>query len=98
MKIVNFKKFVRSICFILLVIFILSLIFAKSSLSHKEIEYTKFYVEKGDTLWTIASYLKSNNNYYKDKDVRDIILEIRRINNLESCNIYVNQELLIPSI
>ena len=98
MRIVNLKKFIRSICIILLVIFILSLIFAKSSLSHKEVEYTKFYVEKGDTLWTIATYLKNHNDYYRDKDVRDIILDIKDINGLESSNIYVNQELLIPSI
>lgn len=45
MKIVNFKKFIRSICLILLVIFILSLICAKGTLSHKEVEYTTIYVE-----------------------------------------------------
>lgn len=96
MKIVNFKKFVRSICLVLLVIFVLSLVCAKSSLSYKETEYTKLYVSNGDTLWSIASDLQDDNDYYKNKDIRYIIHDIKSINNLESSNIYVNQELMIP--
>lgn len=98
MKIVNVKKFFRSICIILLVIFILSLVCSKSTLSHKEVEYEKMYVNSGDTLWDIASTLQSNNDYYKGKDIRYIISSLKNINNLEKSNLYVNQELLIPII
>ena len=98
MRIVNFKKFIRSIIVILFIIFCLSIIFSKSVLSFKEIEYTSIYVAEGDTLWTIASNLQNNNDYYKNKDIRYIISDIREINHLDSCNIFVNQELLIPVI
>ncbi len=95
MRIVNYKKFIRSIC---VVLFILSIIFAKSALSHEEIKYTTFYVAQGDTLWNIAEDLQSSNQYYKNKDIRDIIANIKSINNLESSNLYVDQELMIPTI
>ena len=98
MKIVNLKKFIRSIVFILLVIFILSLIFAKGSLSHKKVEYKKIYISNGDTLWSIASELQSNNSYYKNKDIRYIIDDVKKLNNLESSNLIVGQQLMIPVI
>ncbi len=98
MKIVNFKKFLRSIFIILLVIFALSLICAKATLSHKEVEYKTFFVADGDTLWSIAQDLQKNNTYYKGKDIRDIISNIKDINNLESSNLYINQELKIPIV
>lgn len=96
MKIVNLKKFIRSICLILGIIFVLSLIWAKDILSHKELEYSKLYVCKGDTLWTIAKDLQINNDYYKNKDIRYIISNIKSINNLESSTLYVDQKLMIP--
>lgn len=98
MKIVNVKKFIRSICIILGLIFVLSLIFAKSTLSHKEVEYVSISVTQGDTLWGIAEDLQSTNDYYKNKDIRYIISDIKSINNLESSNLYVDQELMIPVI
>lgn len=98
MKIVNVKKFIKSIGLILAIIFILSLIFAKATLSHKEVEYAKFHVAYGDTLWTIAEELQSNNDYYKNKDIRFIISDIKSTNNLESSTIYTGQELIIPII
>ena len=98
MKIVNVKKFVRSIIVVLLIIFGVSLICTKGTLSHKEAEYKKIYVSEGDTLWTIAGDMQSHNDYYKNKDIRYIISDIRKINNLESSNIYVNQELMVPTV
>ena len=77
-------------------LFVLSLICAKGTLSHKEVEYTTIYVESGDTLWNIASDLQQDNNYYKNKDIRYIIDNIKKINNLESSNLYIDQELKIP--
>ena len=98
MKIVNFKKFIRSIMIILFIILGLSMICAKASLSYKEIEYTSLYVDYGDTLWSIASRLQKTNNYYKEKDIRYIIYDIKKINNLNSSDVYIAQELKIPTI
>lgn len=98
MKIVNVKKFIRSIAMVLGIIFVLSLVCATSTFSHKETEYISLSVESGDTLWSIAEKLQTYNDYYLDKDIRYIISDIKSINNLESSNIYVGQELMIPTI
>jgi len=96
MKIVNLKKFIRSIVVIVLVLFILSLVFAKSSLSHREKEYTKLSVASGDTLWNIAKDLQRDNEFYKEKDIRYIISDIKSLNDLGTSSLYVGQELIIP--
>ena len=76
----------------------ISLIINKATLSHKQVEYKTIYVSQGDTLWNIAKLNQVNNEYYKNKDVRFIINDLIRINNLDSSNINVDQELLIPVI
>lgn len=96
MKIKNVKKFVRSILIILGIILTISLLISKSSLSYKEIEYKTISISSGDTLWTIAAYNQSSNDYYENKDIRYIINDIMKINNLENSSLTVNQELLIP--
>jgi len=98
MRIKNIKKFVRSILIILGIILALSLIIAKASYSHGEKQYKSIYVSEGDTLWNIAKDNQKNNEYYKDKDIRYIINDLIKINNLNNSNINVNQELLIPVI
>lgn len=98
MKITNIKKFIRSILIILGVILSLTLFISKASFSHGETEYKTIYVSEGDTLWNIAKSNQTNNGYYKDKDVRYIINDLMKINNLNNSNINVNQELLIPVI
>lgn len=42
---------------ILLIIFILIIIFAKTSYSKQESTYITKYVSSGETLWSIAKYL-----------------------------------------
>lgn len=98
MRIKNIKKFIRSIIIILGVILLASLLITKATLSHKEVEYKAIYVSEGDTLWNIAKLNQVSNDYYKDKDVRFIINDLIRINNLDSSNINVNQELMIPVV
>lgn len=98
MKIKNFKKFVRSILIILGIIFISSLIIVKSTLSYTNYKYKTIYVKSGDTLWSIALDMQANNPYYKGKDVRYIISNLKEVNNLSNSMVYTNQELQIPII
>lgn len=98
MKIKNVKKFVRSILIILGIILSISLLITKASLSYKETEYKTISVSSGDTLWEIAAYNQSSNDYYENKDIRYIINDIMKINNLENSSLTVGQELLIPSV
>lgn len=95
MRIKNKFKFIRAI---LLLLFIISILFCKTTFSYKEIEYKTYLIEEGDTLWTIAEELKLSNSYYKNKDIRDIIYNIETKNNLKNANLFTNQEILIPVI
>ena len=96
MKIKNVKKFIRSILIVLGIIFILSLIIVKSTLSYTNHEYKTIYVKSGDTLWSIASDLQRNNSYYEGKDIRYIIGDLKEVNNLSGSMLYANQKLQIP--
>ena len=65
--------------------------------SCNNIKYKTIYVTQGDTLWKIAEAEQENNSYYEDKDIRDIIYDIKNTNNLEISNLSVGQELKIPT-
>ena len=83
MRIVNRKKFIRMIIFLVLVISFVCFLFTTVSFSGGEIKEKVIYVSSGDTLWNIASEEKENNTYYKNKDIRDIIYEIRKLNGFD---------------
>ena len=69
---------------------------AKNSYSQKDISYKTEYVAMGDTLWSIATDEKDNNSYYKNKDIRSIVTDIKYINNLNSSELVEGMELKIP--
>lgn len=98
LRIVNVSKFVRSIIILIGIIICISIFAFNTSLSHKESTYKTIYVANGDTLWSIAKTEKNSNPYYEDKDVRDIVNSIKIVNNLETSDLNLNQELIIPSI
>lgn len=98
MKIKNVKKFIRGILIVLGIIGILSLIFVRGTLSYTTKEYKTIFVKLGDTLWSIALDMQENNSYYKGKDIRYIVADLKNINNLSTSTLYINQELQIPII
>lgn len=98
MKIKNIKKFIRFIFVTILMIFAIIMLINNVTLSHKEIEYKVIYVSQGDTLWDIAKSNQKFNEYYKNKDIRYIVDNLKEINNLKNSNININQKLLIPTI
>jgi hypothetical protein len=71
-----------------------SAIFAKSPLSSKEntknIEFIKYEIKEGDSLWSIASYFES-------KDIEMFIYNTKKINDLDNFILTVDEILLIPS-
>ena len=86
---------------LLIVLAIIALNFltsANKSYSNGKIEYKTEYASSGDTLWSIAERESENNNYYKDKDVREIIYDLKKINNLSNSNLAEGQEIKIPKI
>ena len=97
MKIVNKRKFFIS-NFVILSIIIISLLFvSKYTFSNENISYSKTYIQVGDTLWNIAEEQQSKNKYYKDKEIREIIRDIKKVNNLKSSSLSIGQELKIPT-
>lgn len=99
MRIVNKKKFVKRISIIIGVISILFICFSNISFSKGEVKTKTIYVSSGDTLWTIAKQEQENNIYYEDSDIRDIIYQIKKINNLKNeSNLMEGQKLLIKYI
>lgn len=92
MRIKNRKKFIRGI---LIIIELVSLLICKSTLSYDELEYKTVHVSRGETLWEIAENEQKNNSYYANKDIREIVNNIKNINKLEDLNLYEGQEILI---
>ena len=98
MKIVNKKKFIRSMTITIGLIIFIILIIINKCFSYTETNYKKISIISGDSLWSIAKYEKENNIYFEDKDIRYIVDEIKYINNLDASNLNVGDELSIPII
>ena len=85
LKVVNRKKFVKSILTIVF-IFVLGFMVINSVLASNETVETKeieYVVCKGDTLWKIADKYKLDN-----QDPREYIYEVKKLNNMTSASIY----------
>ena len=71
----------------------LSVIFTKIPLSSIENinnnEFTRYEIQKGDSLWSIADQFNSKN-----KEI--FIYKIKKINKLDNSSLVVNDILLIP--
>ena len=98
MKIVDKRKFIRSLVLIFVFLMFITFAFINKSFSHTEVSYKKVYVSSGDTLWNIAKLEKNNNAYFENKDIRDIVYELQTTNNLTNSSLNVGQELNIPII
>ena len=98
MKRINKRKFIRSTSITMGLIILLILMLSNISFSHTEIKYKEIAVSSGDTLWNIAKYEQNNNLYFEDKDVRDIVAEIKLLNNLKTSNLNIGDKLSIPTI
>ncbi len=96
MRIVNKAKFIRSN--VILAILISSIvIFATKAYSNVETKYKEEYVCAGDTLWSIAQEELENNKYFEGKDIRYVVNELKKVNNLANANLNEGDKLKIPS-
>ena len=98
MRRINKRKFIRSTSITIGLIIFLILLLSNISFSHTEINYKEIAISPGDTLWSIAKFEQNNNDYFENKDVRDIIDEIKFLNNLNSSNLSIGDKLSIPTI
>lgn len=93
MRIVNKRKFVRFLVLVLMVLSMTITLFINGVDAKKEIEWKTYRVQGGDTLWSISEELNEDNK----KDIRKIIWEITKENNLENEFIKIGQLIKIPN-
>ena len=91
-KVTDINKFKRFMFLaILLISFISFTLFSTFKAYSKDIpQFDYITVHKGDTLWSIAS------NYSADKDIREVIYNISKINNINDAVIYPGDIIKIP--
>lgn len=97
-KIVNKKKFVVSTFVIFIIILGLSLFICKSSFSAIDIKFKEIEVITGDTLWSIAKEENRNNQYYEGKDIRFVVYDIEKMNNIGNRILKEGDKLIIPTM
>ncbi len=97
MKIKSKKKLLRAIILVLGIAALIVFILTTKSSSHQELKYKSISVISGDTLWNIAKKEQQTNLYYDGKDLRDVIEDIKEVNNLKSSSLSINQILEIPT-
>lgn len=88
MIIKNKFKFIRGITII--VFLLITLLNTSIAKTIEEAEILSYTVCKGDTLWTIAKEYKAN-----DKDIRQYINELKKLNNMTNSNICEGQTLKV---
>ena len=97
MIIKNKKKFVKAIFIILGISIGINILITSNTFSHQELKYKTIAVVQGETIWNIAEKEQKSNTYYKGKDVRDIIENIKKINKLQTTSIKTGQKLEIAT-
>ncbi len=90
MKIVNKKRFIIVVSFLLIAVISLFGFVGSKVFSYTTPEYHLLVVSEGDTLWSIAA--KGSGN------INETIYQIKQVNSLTSSCIYVGQELLVPFV
>ncbi len=93
--IVNKTKFIRSVIILVALIFLI-LLGMTNTYSKTEVAYKENYILDGDTLWSVAEEQTNTNEYYKNKDIREVIYEIKKINNIEDGKLEIGQKIVIP--
>lgn len=94
MKIVNKGKFIKTN--LILIIIVGAIIgFATNTYSKVETNYKEEYVYSGDTLWSIAQNELENNKYFEGKDIRYVIEELKKVNNLSNSNLVEGDKIRI---
>lgn len=94
-RIINKAKFIRTIS-ILIIIIGAVIFFSKNAYSKGEIKYKEVYIYPGDTLWSISKEETIINKYFYNKDIRDVVLELKDINNLRDSNLVEGKKIKIP--
>lgn len=78
---------------ILVIIFLVLHILSNSLFASKTVAYTEQVVLRGQTLWSIAEDISCDY----DKDIYEVMYDIKNLNNMDESTLYEGQLLNIPS-
>lgn len=95
-RIINKYKFIKSITILLCIIGITVCVANHKTYSNSETKYRTEYVVKGETLWEIAEKEIKENAYFQNKDIQNVILELKKINHMTTSNLSEGMEIKIP--
>lgn len=86
----NIKKMIKNV---ILIVVVLLLFKAAISYQIAKTDYNTYdyLVVNNDTLWTIAGDICD-----EDQNIRNVIIDIKEINNMKDSTIYVGQTLKLP--
>jgi len=73
------------------------ILFSNKTYSKVDTKYKEESIILGDTLWSISQEEAKNNKYFENKDIREIVSEIKRINKLDNLDLKEGQKLVIPT-
>lgn len=95
-RIINKYKFIKSITILLCIIGITVCVANHKTYSNSETKYRTEYVVKGETLWEIAEKEIKENAYFQNKDIQNVIIELKEINHMTTSNLSEGMEIKIP--
>lgn len=95
-KIINKNKFMRTIIILIIIIGLSIGILNNKAYSNTEEKYKTEYVVKGETLWGIAEKEIQNNPYFENEEIQNVILEIKKQNNMKTSDLEEGMILKIP--
>ena len=64
---------------------------AQAGAPHRGVEVTRHVVQPGETLWALAGSVASPR-----EDLRDVVAEIEKLNNLDGAGLRAGEQLLLP--
>ena len=95
-RIINKYKFISSITILLFILGMIVCITNHKTYSSSEIKYKTEYVITGETLWEIAEKEIQENAYFQNKNIQNVILELKEINHMTTSNLFEGMKIKIP--
>lgn len=86
----GFSAVTGVITFLIIVMVVTTTLTAETN--NPSIVYREVTVEPGDTLWNIA------RSFGSGRDTREVVWEIRKVNDLQQATVYPGQTLLVPTV
>lgn len=78
---------------VILLIFVFYTLISNYSIGKKEIKTSSIEIYENQTIWQIANEICKKDN---DLNIQNVIIDIKKVNNLSNTDIYVGQTLEVP--